>query len=215
LEAKESTPALDRAISKVLYGEPSNANATGNLAVLKSMIREKLPGWAWSVGEKGDGIHYAYVNNNQSHFSGLYASPNPRKRWYEHRAASPELAGCAALLYALADLAEEQRAPALNPVNEDSDSLRLWSAEVTLRGVLGNTIRSYYLAKSARRVPEVMLAEDLHNIDRESLEPYLDHRREAIWVRSLEEVPKEDHHFVFFGQGDECFTIEEFFAKNL
>lgn len=73
---------------------------TDSLDAALSLVARLLPGWAWAAINDQRGCA-AYVHNKESHFVGMAATPNPKKRWHECRAATPPLAVLAALLSAL------------------------------------------------------------------------------------------------------------------
>lgn len=108
LEAKDGSDELDVAVTQATYG-PSHPGlpATSDLGWTKTAITDHLPGWNYAFAMRGGNQPFAYVNNNTLHFVGVGGSRvNPDYRWFERTAATPELAGTAVLLLALADRAE-------------------------------------------------------------------------------------------------------------
>lgn len=94
---------LDEEIVAALAPSVPIIHPSQNLAMTKALIKDRLPGWAYAFGER-HGYAYAFVNNGELATVGISGTiSNPKRRWQEHRAATPELAGCAALLLAIAE----------------------------------------------------------------------------------------------------------------
>lgn len=103
LNASWGHAVLDDAIVAALAPEVHIIHPSQNLAMTKALIKDRLPGWAYAFGERYD-YAYALVNNGMMATIGISGTiPNPAYRWHEKRAATPELAGCAALLLAIAE----------------------------------------------------------------------------------------------------------------
>jgi hypothetical protein len=73
---------------------------TASLDATVALCERVLPGWAWCAIKRPDtGI--GYIHNNESVYTGIAATPNPKRRWHEFRHEFPAIALLIAILTAL------------------------------------------------------------------------------------------------------------------
>lgn len=104
-----ASPALDREIAiyfGIIAEEDKDKDQwiptfTTSLEEVIWLVKEKRPGWTWSVQERPY-TSIGYIHNNESHFVGMGSAPNPKKRWYEFRHNEPQIALLIALLESFA-----------------------------------------------------------------------------------------------------------------
>lgn len=73
---------------------------TASIDAAVALCERVLPGWSWCAIKRPDtGI--GYVHNNESVYTGIAATPNPKRRWHEFRHESPAIALLIAILTAL------------------------------------------------------------------------------------------------------------------